>query len=474
MSTGMTKKKYLGALIAFLLILVFAFLPGSATEGGMSHEAFTALGIFLAALVLWMLDVMPMGIVGCLCMILLPLLKAQSLPETIGSFSTASVLFIVGTFGITAAMKNSTIPQRITNFVVRVAKGKTKTIIMLLTIATGLISSFMSSSATMIMFWSFSSALLVALGVSADQNSELKSFGKALAISAPVAAGTGGFITPAGTPGNIIIMGLLEQMGYPITFAQWTIIAAPLGIVALIIIGFFLGRVFKSPNLTREQMDKLEKETGNLPPLTRNEILTIVIIAAMIVMWFLGSWITILNVAVVAILGLSLFFLCDVLDMKKFAPECNLNTVLLMGTAPAIAATLASTGALAVIVTGVFSGAVFQSMNGIILLVLVSLILMILRAFMPTPAAFASLFIPLMATIAGLTGGNPFLLFMVASFWGPTDMLLIYTEPIFLPTYAEGYYTEKDLLKFGIIPSVILAVLVAVLVSPLCSIAGLI
>lgn len=472
MSIRMTKKKYFGAALAAMVIIVFTLIPGS--ETGLTHQALAALGVFIGALILWMLDVMPMGLVGCLCMVLLPLTGAQEMGPTMISFSTVSVLFIFGTFGITVAMKNSTIPKRITSKIVVLAKGKTSTIIMLMTLATGLVSSFMSSSATMVMFWQFSNALLLALGASPEEEGDLKNLGRALALSAPIAAGTGGFITPAGTPGNIIIMGLLEQMGYPITFAQWTVIAAPLGIIALFIIGFTLGRVFKSKNLSEEQTNSLQEEVGSLPPLTKNEKLTIAIIAAMIIMWFLGSWIPLLNVAVVAIIGLAVFFLTDVINMETFAPECNLNTVLLMGTAPAIAGALASTGALEVIVTGIFSGGVFQTMNGIVLLIIVSLVLMVLRAFMPTPAAFASLFIPLMATIASITTTNPYLMFMVAAFWGPTDMLLVYTEPIFLLTYAEGYYTQGDLLKFGIAPSIIIAAIVALLVTPLCSLAGLI
>ena len=57
-------KKVIGIIIALACVLVFSMLPGS--ENGLSHQAYGAIGIFLAAIVMWMLDSLPMSLVGCL------------------------------------------------------------------------------------------------------------------------------------------------------------------------------------------------------------------------------------------------------------------------------------------------------------------------------------------------------------------------------------------------------------------------
>ncbi len=468
------KKKIIGAVLAVAFIVVFALIPGD--ENALTHEAYGAIGIFLAAIVMWMLEVLPMSLVGSLAIILMPIVGVMDFKTAIANFSVSSVFFIFGSFGITTAMKNSTIPLRITNLVLKLSKGKTGTIILLMTLATGLVSSFMSSTATAIMFYTFSKGLLDMLGADPKaKGTDLNKLGKALGLSAPVAAGIGGFITPAGTPGNIIIMDLLAQLGTEVTFAQWTIIAAPLGIIALLVVGVWLGIAFKTAPLTQEQMGVVSSNFQSVGNLTAKEMKAICVIVLMIVAWFSGTWIPILNTGTVAILGLTLMFFpgIDVLNWEEFKPEANINIVLMMGTAPAVSSALTATGALAYIITAVFSGGVFSAMNGLLLLFIISTLVCVLRAFVPTPAAVASLFIPLMYTISGLVGMNPVVLCMIPAFWGPAAMLLIYTEPIFLYSYGDGYYSETDLLRGGGVPSLIMVVVTAILMMPLVSLAGL-
>ena len=48
-------------------------------------------------------------------------------------------------------------------------------------------------------------------------------------------------------------------------------------------------------------------------------------------------------------------------------------------------------------------------------------------------------------------------LLMTASFWAATALLLIHTEPIYLISYKEGYFREADLLRVGVVPSLVLS-----------------
>lgn len=163
----------------------------------------------------------------------------------------------------------------------------------------------------------------------------------------------------------------------------------------------------------------------------------------------------------------------NLLNWNMMKDSCSADMLLMMGLAPIITASLSSTGVLDYLVSVVLSGNTFTGMNTFILLLLVAVIVCVLRAFIPTPAAGVALLGPLMVTVASATGANMATLFMIVGFWSPAAMLLLYTEPIFYFSFSEEYYTETDLLKAGIVPSLILAVILAALLPILVSVIGL-
>ena len=468
MKTKASHKRAIGLIIAAAFIIVFAVLPGS--ESGLTHAGFSAIGLFCAAIILWMLDVFPMAISAAIIVVLFPLFGIMTFKEAVAGFSTSSVIFIFGTFAITAAMKASSIPLRITALAIKFSKGNAKRLILAFCLAAGLISSFMSSTAVCVMFWMFANTILKVMQVKRGESN----LGRALAITVPVAAGVGGFMTPAGTPGNILMIDFMAQYGYEISFSQWTLIAFPIGLLTLIVFALWIGRVFEPEGVSQMAQDSITDKVREAGSWDARDYKTLAIIAAMIVMWFMGSWVPYLNTATVAVIGMTVMFLpgIDILDWNKMKEDANTNILLMMGLAPIISSALSSTGALDYIVGRIFGGGMFSNMNGFILLVVVIALVCILRAFIPTPAAVVSLLGPLMYTIAQLTGANPVVLFLSVSFWGAAAMLLLYTEPIFFFSFAEGYFTEKDLLKSGWLPCAVMSIAAAVLIPLLAAVAG--
>ena len=100
------------------------------------------------------------------------------------------------------------------------------------------------------------------------------------------------------------------------------------------------------------------------------------------------------------------------------------------------------------------------SMNTTLMWIVIAAAVCVIRAFIPTTTAVIALFAPMLFSIAQMTGANLTGMLMIPAFWGPAAMLLLYTEPIFLITFGEKYYTEGDLLKFGLAPCLVLAVII--------------
>ncbi len=64
----------------------------------------------------------------------------------------------------------------------------------------------------------------------------------------------------------------------------------------------------------------------------------------------------------------------------------------------------------------------------------------------------------MLISVSQTTGLSVSSLLLTASFRAASALLLIYTEPIYLIAYKEGCFSEADLLKAGIVPSLLLSV----------------
>ena len=172
-----------------------------------------------------------------------------------------------------------------------------------------------------------------------------------------------------------------------------------------------------------------------------------------IIGWFLSSFVPLLNTTNVAIWGLIILFFpfVEVLDIDMFGREVNWDLVLTMGFVSVLMTGIAGTGIVSDFVNFVF-GETTQS-STLVVLFIVSLSICIIRAFVPTTTAVIALLAPMLLEISCITSISYTSLLLIAAFWAATALLLVFTEPIYLITYKEKYYSPKDLLKVGAIPS---------------------
>jgi sodium-dependent dicarboxylate transporter 2/3/5 len=66
-------------------------------------------------------------------------------------------------------------------------------------------------------------------------------------IAIPACAGIGGFLTPAGTPSNILILDILKNNNIVVTFWEWCLIGFPIGIFTSFLFLIILVTLF-NPN----------------------------------------------------------------------------------------------------------------------------------------------------------------------------------------------------------------------------------
>ena len=465
METG-TKKKVIGVIVAVALIVITAVMP---VPEGATREGLLSLGVFGGALALWICNSMPMSVSAFGMMALMPLLGVMTLNDVFLQFGGTAFFFAIATFAVSIALENTTIPLRICHALTSKTKSNPAALVIAMMFACGIVSAFMSNLATCIVFLSISHGLLEANNTKPGESN----LGRCLMIGVPAAAGIGGLMTPAGTPGNALIIGLLQsQAGIDITFLQWVGLFAPMGLFTILVASFWLTRVFKPEKVTDAAIADLEtrlSEAGK--SLTSVEKRTLGIIAAMIVCWLLGTWVPAFNVTIVAIFGMVAMFLpgLGVLEWKDTAARINWDLSFTIGSVGVLIGAMSSTGIMTWIVQSLLSG--IGGMNLILAFFIIGLVVCVIRAFIPTAPAIVALFGPPLLALAPIIGATPTAILYLPAMWACCPMLL-WIEPIYLFSYGWNYYKPLDVLKFGVVPSLICIVVMS-FIPMYCGLFGL-
>lgn len=446
----MKKRRLFWLLVSIAQIILSVVLSQSLN---LDSAKVKAIGLLCASLTLWITETLPMSVATLFLVFSMPFLNLMTYDDIISNFGLSTSLFIMASSGITIAIARSNLPKMITSVIFQKAKKHPAILVYSLGMAITFFSGFVSSLATCSLF-----AALVSTALK-DANLDAKNsrIGKALMIIIPACSGIGGFISPAGTPANIMVIDLLKEAGINLSFFQWFSVGFP---VAMITAFVFLSSVLLIIGPTTEEIDVKR----HVCRLTSTDIIVLSVTTMVIIGWFLSSFVPFLNTTNVAILGLIILFFpfAEVLDIDMFGKGVNWDLVLTMGFVSVLMTGIAGTGVISDFANLVFGKA--TRFPTIVVLFVVSLSICIIRAFVPTTTAVIALLAPMLLEISHITSISYTSLLLIAAFWAAAALLLVFTEPIYLITYKEKYYSQKDLLKVGAIPSALGSTVVTALI----------
>ncbi len=146
------------------------------------------------------------------------------------------ILFMGGCLLADAAVKYR-LDRSLTRVFLKPLGTKPSFVVLGLMGATGILSAFMSNTATTAMM------MTVILPIVARLSDE-DPLRTAVVLSIPVGANIGGIATPIGTPPNAIALSALTQQGLGIPFATWVVMALPIVILTMAFAWFLLLRLY--------------------------------------------------------------------------------------------------------------------------------------------------------------------------------------------------------------------------------------
>jgi sodium-dependent dicarboxylate transporter 2/3/5 len=234
----------LGAAAAGLL------LPWIVELDGLSSPGQRMLGVFLAAVVLWVTEAIPLHATAVLVILAeITLISDQALwelppgfaaPEYREFFATLAhpvLMLFLGGFFLAEGAAKFRLDRTLARVLLRPFGTSSRSIVLGLMIVTAVFSMFMSNTATTATLL----AVVLPVAASLDPSDPLRT---SLVLAIPVAANIGGIGTPVGTPPNAIAVGLLTDAGIDVGFGRWMVLAVPLMIVVLLGAWWLLLRLY--------------------------------------------------------------------------------------------------------------------------------------------------------------------------------------------------------------------------------------
>lgn len=436
-----------------LLILVVCFavyfiLTSLSTPEGLTENGQKAIALMLVAIILWVSEVIPIGVSSILLLVIPNLLGIEPMGDTLSNFMIPTVIFIYSAFNIAQALTGSGLGNRISLIVSSLFGTKPDRVLLSFMLPTTILSMVLLDIPTALILGGLAYALLQKNNCKPGESN----FGKAMMVGIPVAAAIGGIGTPAGSGLNILTINLLENTaGVQINFLQWSVIGIPMALILTFIAWFVIKKMYPAEIDRVEGLDDVKQELKELGPLSTKEKKFSAIFIVTLILWFTSPF-TGINATVVAIITAGVFYLpgIELATWDRAKKTVGWDSLFLVGAANSLAMMLVSTGASEWIANTFLGG--LSDAGIIVLLFAVSAFGVLTHLIVPVANAVLAVAIPICAVLAAKAGINPAYLVLPIGFTA-SDVFLLPLDPIPLTTYNYGYWKMPDMIKPGVVIS---------------------
>ncbi|EFP09186.1 CRE-NAC-3 protein [Caenorhabditis remanei] len=448
----------------------------------------------------WMSEVMPLAVTAMLPVVLFPLVGVLDANTTAKEYMNDTNFLFIGGLIMAAAVEKCDLHERVALSVLRCVGSEPKWIMLGFMTVTALLSSFISNTAT--------TAMMVPIGQSVVQqlissfqhhptNGErgrvgCKKMATGLVLSICFAANIGGTGTATGTPSNLVMLGQLNAL-FPkvdgsLNYVTWIFFAYPLmllclGVAWATLVWFFLR---DAPEKDEAVTEMLKTRYNELPRMTYAEKSVFVCFCILLSLWIFrnpgivpgfgvffkkGAYTDATSAMIVAFL---LFILPSekpdlatyikkedlkkkgcLMDWKTMQETFPWSVVLLLGGGFALAAGVKESG------LSLLIGNSLSSIGHLplwILQLLTMFIAMIITNICSNTVT-ASIFVPIVATLAQKAGHHPFTLMLPTTLASSFAFIFPVGTPPNAIVFGSGMVKVSDMAFVGGIISMELLVL---------------
>lgn len=452
-----------GIAIALLLYVVNPFRVGP--------EACKVLAIASLMITWWVTEALPMPVVALLPVILFPLFHISTLDDTVRPYADKIIFLFMGGFMLGLAIEKWNLHRRIALNIVRLTGTSGNRIVLGFILATGLISMWLSNTATTMMMFPIALSVIHVMKENKTTQGNFSNFSLTLMLAIAYASNIGGISTIIGTPPNVAYVGYIEKKyNTNIDFVNWMLICTPLAILLLFSLYFVMVKWLypnriKSDTATRQLV---QDEITKLGPMSVNEKRVGLIFTGTALLWITKDIINSsqsllkLDDTIIAVIGAVALFICPARDdhrnsLLEWEDTKNMawGILLLFGGGLTLAAALEKAGLIQEL-----GQWLAQFSNNPFLLVLAVTFISLFISELMSNIAQVIVFAPVVSSLADALGMNPLLLGIPMTLAASCASMMPMGTPPNAIVFASGHIKLKQMTTTGFVMNIVSVILI--------------
>jgi solute carrier family 13 (sodium-dependent dicarboxylate transporter), member 2/3/5 len=432
-------------------------LAAVGAPAGLSQDAWLTVCVLSLMLSWWFTEAIPIPATALIPLVAFPLLGVTSETGAAAPYADPILFLFIGGFMIAAAIERWNLHARIALQVASKVGANPTALIGGFILAAGLISLWISNTATALMLTPIALGVIKAM---ADQGYENPAFSAAMVLGVAYAASIGGMGTPVGSPTNLIAMGFLNARGIELSFGEWMVLGVPIVVILLPVLWFLITRGLKraSAEDTARGRQVLNTALVELGPMHTAERWVLGVFTFVAAAWMLRTlliklpgldMLSDMGIAVTGVLALFLLPSGDKTQTRLLdwhtAERIPWGIVILFGGGLSMAAAMESTGLSA------WLSDALQGLRGLDLLMILAALLFVtlIATELMSNVATLTAMLPIVAALATALDVNPLLLVFPVSIAASLGFMLPIATAANAIAYATGYVELKRMLRVG-------------------------
>ncbi len=451
--------------------LVFVIMEIIGRPESMSVDAYHVLSGTIWISIWWVTEAVPLATTALVPIVIFPLTGALDISETTASFGHKYIFLYLGGFIMAIAIEKWDLHRRIALNIINIIGSNISRIILGFMIATAFLSMWISNTATSVMMLPIGMAIVSQYKKQSNGDGN-SSFGKGMMLAIAYSASIGGFATLIGTPPNLVLAGILEELyNVKISFVQWISFGLPLSTLLIFICWKYLTRTaFNFENIEfpggRTEIRKMLHSLGGI---SFEEKAVLMVFVSTAVLWIFRSMIEKLipgiDDTVIAVTSATILFILPQKDNKERlinwedTKKVPWGIMLLFGGGLAIAKGFTTTGLAEWIATRL------TQLDGLYLILLILVLVAVVNFLteITSNLATTAMLLPVLAPMAMSFNLHPYMIMVSVTIAASCAFMLPVATPPNAVVFGSGYLRIPDMMKSGIFMNIISIIFITVL-----------